>query len=114
MKTNNETVKRSKSTLMQPIKKNIVSDPQKNMLNTKKLNEMLHKLKKHYNDLNNIRKAKDLQIEILQKKKTDLQKQIQCKENFGDIDFPTEKISIQDYEKLKETKANKLISKKIY
>jgi hypothetical protein len=95
---------RSKSTLLQPIRKNIVTDPQKNMLSTNKLNAMLHKLKKHYNDMNNIRKAKDLQVEILEKKTSDIQKQIKCKENFADIDFPSEKISIQDYEKLKETK----------
>ena len=96
--------KRSNSTLMQPIKKNVGADPQKNMYSMNRLNAMLHKLKKHYNDMNNIRKAKDLQVEILEKKKIGLQKQIQCKENFGDIEFPTEKISIQDYEKLKETK----------
>lgn len=95
---------RSRSTLLQPIRKNVVTDPQKNMLSTNKLNAILHKLKKHYNDMNNIRKAKDLQVEILEKKKGDMQKQIQCKENFADIDFPSEKISIQDYEKLKETK----------
>ncbi len=99
-----KTTMRSGSTLMQPIKKNLVTDPQKNMLSTNKLNAMLHKLKKHYNDMNSVRKAKDLQVEILEKKKFDLQSQIKCKENFGDIDFPSEKISIQDYEKLKETK----------
>jgi len=99
-----QKVIRSRSTLLQPIRKNMVTDPQKNMLSINKLNAMLHKLKKHYNDMNSIRKAKDLQVEILEKRKIDLQKQITCKENFADIDFPYEKISIQDYEKLKETK----------
>lgn len=101
---NDKKPTRARSTLLQPLRKNMVTDPQKNMLSTNKLNAMLHKLKKHYNDINNIRKSKDLQVEILEKKKSDLQKQIQCKENFADIDFPSEKISIQDYEKLKETK----------
>lgn len=95
---------RSKSTLLKPITKTKGTNPQKNMLSLDKLNGILHKLKMHYNDLNNIRKAKDAKVSLLDKKKSDLQKQIQCKENFADIDFPSEKISIKDYEKLKETK----------
>jgi hypothetical protein len=86
-------------------------DPQKNMYSMNRLNTMLHKLKNYYNDMNNIRKSKELQVEILDKKKISNQKQIQSKENFGDIEFPTEKISIQNYQNLKETKED--IQKKI-
>ena len=81
--------------------------PQKNMKDKEELHLMLHKLKKYYNELNKLRVSKTENLTELKSKHIDLTKQIEDKQAFSDIEFPYEKISIQDYEQFKDSKETK-------
>jgi len=71
------------------------------------LHGIIHKLKNHFNDLVKIKNNKLIKLNELKEKTKGLNKQIEDKLAFSDIDFPNEKISIEDYEKFKNSNETK-------
>ena len=90
-----------------PLKKNEEKDPQKHMKGKEELHLMLHKLKKYYNELNKIQKNSTIHLSELNLKHDDLSKQIIDKKAFSNIEFPSEIIAIEDYDKFKHSKETK-------
>ncbi len=89
---------------LKPLKRNEEEFPKAVMKDKEDLHGMLHKLKNYYNELNKLRNKKLNQLEELKDKFQGLNKQIEEKLAFSDIDFPNERITIEDYEKFNDSK----------
>jgi hypothetical protein len=92
---------------LKPLKKGEERDTTKAMRSKEDLHAIIHKLKNHYNDLVKIRTKKSIKLNELKKRTRGLNKQIEDKLAFSDIEFPNEKISIEDYEKFKNSSETK-------
>lgn len=99
---------------LKPLKRSEDNEPQNKLREKEDLHALLHKLKNYYNELNKLKVSKSITLEELKKRNADLNKQIEDKEAFTDIDFPYQRISINDYEKFKDSQESKeLIKSKI-
>jgi hypothetical protein len=92
---------------LKPLKKGEERDTTKAMRSKEDLHGIIHKLKNHYNDLVKIKTNKSIKLNELKKRTKGLNKQIEDKLAFSDIEFANEKISIEDYEKFKNSSETK-------
>jgi hypothetical protein len=92
---------------LKPLKRGEERDTTKVMRNKEELHVIIHRLKNHYNDLVKLKNNKTIKLNELKKRTKGLNKQIEDKLAFSDIDFPKEKISIEDYEKFKNSNETK-------
>jgi hypothetical protein len=92
---------------LKPLKKNEDDLPKTQMKDKEDLHAMLHKLKNYYNELNKLKNSKVTELNHQKDKFNNLNKQIEDKIAFSDIEFPNERITIEDYEKFKDSKETK-------
>jgi len=104
---NNDQTQRNNQNMknyLKPLKKYEDELPKTQMKEKEDLHAILHKLKNYYNELNKLKKRKLTQLNELKDKHNGLNKQIEDKLAFSDIEFPNERITIEDYEKFKDSK----------
>ena len=88
---------------LKPLKREGVKMDLKSMRGRDDLHDIIHRLKGHYNDLMKIKNTKSNHLKELKQKNQGLNKQIEDKLAFSDIELPLEKISIRDYDKFKNS-----------